>query len=68
MNRIRRILPLMLVAAVLPTACGSSSVSKGPVTITLVAYDSFPTKDSGVNTALAEFTAQSNHRQRRHRG
>ena len=32
---------------------------QGPVTITLVAYDSFPTKDSGVNTALAEFTAQS---------
>ena len=59
MNRIHRLLPLVLVAAVLPAACGSSSASKGPVTITLVAYDSFPTKDSGVNTALAEFTAQS---------
>ena len=59
MNRIRRILPLVLVAAVLPAACGSSSASKGPVTITLVTYDSFPTKDSGVNKALTEFTAQS---------
>jgi thiamine transport system substrate-binding protein len=59
MNRARRLIPLLLLAAALPTACGSSSTSHGPVTITLVAYDSFPTKDSGVNTALTEFTAQS---------
>lgn len=30
-----------------------------PARITLVAYDSFPTKDTPLNTALAEFTRQS---------
>ena len=59
MNRARRLVPLMLLAAVLPAACGSNSTSHGPVTITLVAYDSFPTKDTPLNTALAEFTKQS---------
>jgi thiamine transport system substrate-binding protein len=59
MNRTRRLLPLAMLAAVIPSACTSSGDTHAPVTITLVAYDSFPTTGSGVNTALTEFTAQS---------
>lgn len=36
-------------------ACGSDS-SSGPVTITLVAYDSFPTEKTALNDALAVYT------------
>lgn len=39
------------------TACGSSnSSSSPPAAITLIAYDSFPTKDSALNAAIDEFT------------
>ncbi|HSB86445.1 MAG TPA: thiamine ABC transporter substrate-binding protein [Ilumatobacteraceae bacterium] len=45
------------VLAVSFTACGSSdSPSSAPPPITLVAYDSFPTKDTALNVALDEFT------------
>lgn len=39
-------------------ACGSDEPSE-PVTLTLVTYDSFPTADTSLNTALAEFTEQT---------
>ena len=38
---------------------GSSGASDKPAGITLVAYDSFPTKNSSLNTALDEFTAST---------
>lgn len=43
--------------ATLIAGCGSSESSSSPPSpVTLVAYDSFPTKDSPLNTALEEFT------------
>lgn len=48
------------VLAALAAGCGSTSSSSGaPAGVTLVAYDSFPTKDSALNTALDEFTAST---------
>lgn len=41
------------------SGCGSPSRTGQSTTITLVAYDSFPTKDSPLVDALAEFTASS---------
>jgi len=59
-----RMLTTRFVAAVLAAtavvACGSDSkpaTSTPPAAITLVAYDSFPTKDTPLNDALAAFTA-----------
>lgn len=52
-------------AAALCTAVGllASTVScggdDGPVSLTLVVYDSFPTADTPLNDALAEFTAET---------
>ncbi len=51
-----RLLVTLALLAPMVAACGSDGSSSGPVTITLVAYDSFPTKDTGVNDALAAFT------------
>ena len=48
-----------LIALGLAVSACSSSGSSAPTSLTLVTYDSFPTKDSGVNTALAEFTAST---------
>jgi thiamine transport system substrate-binding protein len=48
--------------AALVVGCGSeasSGTSDKPAAITLVAYDSFPTKDSPLITALDEFTAST---------
>ena len=46
--------------AVLTVGCGSSSSgSATPSGVTLVAYDSFPTKDTALNAALDEFTAST---------
>ena len=47
-----------ILVAGIAAGCGSST-STGPVTITLITYDSFPKKDAGVNQALAEFTKSS---------
>jgi thiamine transport system substrate-binding protein len=41
----------------LAAACSSTSSSGSPAPVTLVAYDSFPTKDSPLITALDEFSA-----------
>ena len=43
-------------AAMTGVACGGDD---GPVTVRLVTYDSFPTKDTPLNEALAEFTADT---------
>ena len=47
-----------LMAAISVVACGSdgSDSSGGPVTVTLVAYDSFPKEGTALNDALAAFT------------
>ena len=52
---------LALIAVVLATggaACGGDE-PRGPVTLTLVTYDSFPAEGTSLNTALAEFTADT---------
>ncbi|CAB4364620.1 MAG: thiamine ABC transporter substrate-binding protein [Actinobacteria bacterium] len=63
MGRPAILLTSFAVIGVLLAACGdnapAATVTDGPVTITLVAYDSFPTKDTALNTALATFTAQT---------
>jgi thiamine transport system substrate-binding protein len=46
-----------MVAAAGLVACGSDGISNsGPVTVTLVAYDSFPKEGTALNDALAAFT------------
>jgi thiamine transport system substrate-binding protein len=50
----RLILCASLVA--LAVGCGSSSAATKPATITLVAYDSFPTEKTSLNDALDAFT------------
>jgi thiamine transport system substrate-binding protein len=40
------------------TACGDDEPS-GPVALTLVTYDSFPAEGTSLNTALADFTADT---------
>ena len=52
-----RIAPAVLVTALGVTACGDDEPDAR--SITLVAYDSFPTKDTALNEALAEFTADT---------
>lgn len=57
----RSLMLAILATAVFVVACsddgGSSTTSAGPpAAITLVAYDSFPTKDTPLNDALAAFT------------
>ena len=63
MGRPAILLTSFAVIGVLLAACGdnapAATVADRPVTITLVAYDSFPTKDTALNTALATFTAQT---------
>lgn len=49
-----------LAAALTLAACGDdTSTSSTPAALTLVAYDSFPTKDTPLNAALAAFTADT---------
>ena len=47
---------MVTVFAIVSAGCGSSSSSGKPSPITLVAYDSFPTEKTSLNTALDEFT------------
>lgn len=49
-------LAAVAVTAVALAGCGGDD---GPVTLRLVTYDSFPTEGTGVNDALAEFTAET---------
>lgn len=60
----KSLMSAVLAAAVFVVACGddggSSTTTAGPpAAITLVAYDSFPTKDTPLNDALAAFTADT---------
>ena len=56
----KRSISLALAAVtLLPFALSGCFGDPAPTSITLVAYDSFPTKDTPLNTALAEFTKQS---------
>jgi len=50
-----------IAATMLLAACGDDGGSgdTAPAAITLVAYDSFPTKDTPLNEALTEFTAET---------
>lgn len=48
-----------LMVAVLGVGAAACSGDDGPVTLRLVTYDSFPTKDTPLNEALAEFTADT---------
>lgn len=67
---IRRSVPLLVAVTLAATvvACGSDSsrpadsagAPAAPTTLTLVAYDSFPTADTPLNAALAEFGAANN--------
>ena len=40
-------------------SCGSDAPAGAPAPVTLVAYDSFPTKDSPLIAALDEFAAST---------
>ena len=55
----RHVRSLAAFAALALVACGSDSESGTPAPVTLVAYDSFPTKDSPLITALDEFSAST---------
>ncbi|MCY7298255.1 MAG: thiamine ABC transporter substrate-binding protein [Ilumatobacteraceae bacterium] len=57
----RKVLLAGLAAGLVLAACGNDEdrSSGTPATITLVAYDSFPTKDTPLNEALAVFTADT---------
>ena len=56
----KQVLLVGVAAALALAACGDgASSSNTPAAITLVAYDSFPTKDTPLNAALAAFTAES---------
>lgn len=56
MRHALRVVGLAALAA-LSVSCGASdSSSSTPSPVTLVAYDSFPTKDTPLNAALGEFT------------
>ncbi len=56
----KKILLAGLAAGLFIAACGSDdNTSSTPAAITLVAYDSFPTKDTPLNDALAAFTADT---------
>ena len=54
----KRFLAAALITAFVPVAvgCGSSGSPGKPAAITLVAYDSFPTEKTSLNSALDEFT------------
>jgi len=58
---VRKVLLAGLAAGLVLAACGNDEdrSSGTPATITLVAYDSFPTKDTPLNEALAVFTADT---------
>ncbi|MEQ1700166.1 MAG: thiamine ABC transporter substrate-binding protein [Ilumatobacteraceae bacterium] len=52
-------LTALIAGACSDDAATSTSSEAGPTTITLVAYDSFPTANTALNEALAEFTADT---------
>ena len=48
-----------LCVPLLLSACDDDGASDGPVTLTLVVYDSFPLKDTSLNQALTSFSADT---------
>jgi thiamine transport system substrate-binding protein len=56
---VKKVLLVGLSAALVMAACSDDNSSATPAAITLVAYDSFPTKDTPLNEALAAFTADT---------
>ena len=61
MNRRHLVLAVAMATSLVAAGCSSDGGSDGAekVALTLVAYDSFPTKDTPLNDALAEFTADT---------
>ncbi len=55
----KRRLALAVLGALVLVSCGSDASSGTPAPVTLVAYDSFPTTDSPLITALDEFSAST---------
>jgi len=59
---VRKVLLTGLAAGLLLVACaddGGGTATPAPAAVTLVAYDSFPTKDTPMNDAIAAFTADT---------
>ena len=59
MRGARTLAAVTSVSALLLAACGAEDSSGRGVTLTLVAYDSFPVTGTPLNDALAEFTADT---------
>ena len=56
----KKLLQVGVVAALVMVSCGNDDASSNtPAAVTLVTYDSFPTKDTPLNAALAAFTADT---------
>ncbi len=56
----KKLLLAGILAALVMVSCGDNDVTSGtPAAVTLVTYDSFPTKDTPLNDALAAFTADT---------
>ena len=56
----KKLLQVGVVAALVMVSCGNDDASSStPAAVTLVTYDSFPTKDTPLNAALAAFTADT---------
>ena len=59
MNTRRAALALIAVLMAAGTAACGDDEPRGPVALTLVTYDSFPAEGTSLNTALADFTADT---------
>lgn len=56
----KKLLLAGILAALVMVSCGDNDATSGtPAAVTLVTYDSFPTKDTPLNDALAAFTADT---------
>ena len=56
----KKLLLAGILAALVMVSCGDDDATSGtPAAVTLVTYDSFPTKDTPLNDALAAFTADT---------
>ena len=55
----KKVLLASAAVALLLASCSDDSSSSKPAALTLVTYDSFPTKDTPLNDALAAFTADT---------
>lgn len=56
----KKLLLAGILAALVMVSCGDNDATSGtPAAVTLVTYDSFPTKDTPLNDALSAFTADT---------